>query len=109
MQANLTAMTERTVLHVDGNAFFAAVHQAEDPSLRGRPVLVAGDPNRRHGIVLTAAYEARAYGARTAVRLGQALRLCPQAVVVRPDHHLYVAYSARLRDILYAVSPAASG
>ncbi len=98
-------MAERTVLHVDANAFFAAVHQAEDPSLRGRPVLVAGDPSRRHGIVLTASYEARAYGARTAMRLGEALRLCPQAVVVRPDHGLYVAYSARLRDILYAVSP----
>jgi DNA polymerase-4 len=98
-------MATRTVLHVDANAFFAAVHQAEDPGLRGRPVLVAGDPGRRHGIVLTASYEARAVGARTAMPLGQALRLCPQAVVVRPDHRLYLAYSARLRDILHAVSP----
>jgi DNA polymerase-4 len=99
------AMAARTVLHVDANAFFAAVHQAEDPSLRGKPVLVAGDPSRRHGIVLTASYEARAYGARTAMPLHQALRLCPHALVVRPDHHLYLSYSARLRDILYAVTP----
>ncbi|HVB10462.1 MAG TPA: DNA polymerase IV [Bacillota bacterium] len=98
-------MSARTVLHVDANAFFAAVHQAEDPELRGKPVLVAGDPSRRHGIVLTASYEARAYGARTAMPLGQALRLCPHAIVLRPDHRRYVAYSTRLRDILYAVSP----
>jgi DNA polymerase-4 len=95
----------RTVLHVDANAFFAAVHQAEDPSLRGKPLLVAGDPARRHGIVLTASYEARAWGVRTAMPLGQALRLCPLAVVVRPDHRRYVQYSARLRDILYDVTP----
>lgn len=94
-----------TILHVDMNAFFAACHQASDPSLRGRPVLVSGDPEARHGIILTASYEARPFGVRTAMPTGEALRLCPQAIVVRPDFKLYSAYSRRVMTILYSYTP----
>lgn len=96
---------DETILHVDMNAFFAACHQAADPSLRGRPVLVSGDPDSRHGIVLTASYEARPFGVKTAMPTGEALRLCPQAVVIRPDFKLYSSYSRRVMAILSSYTP----
>ncbi|HHY91788.1 MAG TPA: DNA polymerase IV, partial [Firmicutes bacterium] len=94
-----------TILHVDMNAFFAACHQAADPSLRGRPLLVSGDPEARHGIVLTASYEARPFGVKTAMPIGEALRLCPQATVVRPDFRLYSSYSRQVMAILSSYTP----
>ncbi|MDI3523010.1 MAG: polymerase [Bacillota bacterium] len=94
-----------TILHVDMNAFFAACHQAADPGLRGRPLLVSGDPEARHGIILTASYEARPFGVKTAMPTGEALRLCPQATVVRPDFKLYSSYSRRVMAILSSYTP----
>lgn len=82
-----------TILHADADSFFASVEQRDDPRLRGRPVVVGG------GVVLAASYEAKAYGVRTAMSGRQALRLCPQAVVVRPRMS---AYSQASRD-LYAL------
>jgi DNA polymerase-4 len=93
------------VLHCDANAFFAACHVAEDPSLEGRPLVVAGDPRTRHGVVLTASYPARARGVRTAMTLAAARRLCPDLVVIPPDRGLYLRYSARLRTLLASLSP----
>ena len=84
------AEAERVILHVDMDAFFASVAQLDDPTLRGRPVLVGGSGNR--GVVSTASYEARKFGCRSAMPMAVARRLCPQAVVVK-------ANGARLREI----------
>jgi DNA polymerase-4 len=97
--------TETVVWHCDADAFFAACHMAVDPALRGRPVIVGGDPATRHGIVLTASYEARRAGVHTAMPLGQALRLCPGAVVLRPDSALYATMSERLQAVWHRYSP----
>lgn len=89
----------------DVNAMFASCAALEDPSLQGLPVLVAGDPKDRRSIVLTASYEARAFGVRTAMPVGMALRLCPGARIVPPDHALYRRYSRRLFQTLEEFTP----
>jgi DNA polymerase IV len=78
--------------HLDLDAFFAAVEELEDPSLRTRPLVVGGDPHGR-GVVATANYVARAFGIRSAMSSAEALRRCPELVVVRPRHALYRQYS----------------
>jgi DNA polymerase-4 len=93
------------VLHADADAFFVACHRAEDPSLRGRAVVVAGDPRARHGVVLSASYEARARGVRGAMALVRALALAPDLVVVAPDRALYARYGRRLGEVFDAFSP----
>src|SRR5258708_35728943 len=72
-----------TILHADADSFFASVEQRDDPSLRGRPVIVGG------GVVLAASYQAKAFGVRTAMGGRRALRLCPDAVVVPPRMAAY--------------------
>jgi DNA polymerase IV len=93
----------RTVLHVDMDAFYASIEQRDDPSLRGLPVIVGGD--RRRGVVLTASYEARPFGVGSAMPMARALRLCPQARVVRPRMKHYADISAQLMRILRRFSP----
>ncbi|MFT3785691.1 MAG: DNA polymerase IV [Tepidisphaeraceae bacterium] len=94
---------ERTILHVDMDAFFAAVEQRDDPSLRGKPVLVGGGLKR--GVVSTASYEARVFGCRSAMPMAQALRLCPHAIVVRGGYHKYSAASKQMFAILERFTP----
>jgi DNA polymerase-4 len=89
----------RRILHVDMDAFFASVEQRDDPTLRGRPVVVGGSPDSR-GVVAAASYEARAFGVRSAMSCAKAARLCPDAVFVRPDLARYKAVSDQLRAIL---------
>jgi len=84
---------------------FAACAVAEDPSLRGKPLIVAGDPEDRRSIVLTASYEARPLGVHTAMPLREALRLAPKAVIVPPDHALYRRYHKRLMETLRGFTP----
>lgn len=84
----------------DANSFYASCHQVQDPSLRNLPLIVAGDPRNRTGIVLTASYEARSFGIKTAMPLFQALRLCPQCVALPPDFSLYLDLSSKMWKIV---------
>lgn len=93
------------IIHADMNAFYASCHQAKDPSLKGKPIMVAGDPKRRNGIILTASYEARKFGVKTAMPNWQARKLCPQAIFIKPDYDLYVRTSRKVMDILGRFSP----
>lgn len=91
------------ILHVDLDAFYASVAVLRDPSLHGRPVVVAGGGNR--GVVLSASYEARARGVRAAMPALRARRLCPEAAFVAPDFEAYHAHSHRFREVLLSVTP----
>ncbi len=93
----------RLILHVDMDAFYAAIEQLDDPSLRGRPVLVGGRGKR--GVVTTASYEARTFGCRSAMPMAQALRLCPHAAVVPVRIPRYASVSRQVRDVLERFSP----
>lgn len=93
----------RTILHVDFDAFFAAIEQQRHPELRGRPVIVGGLSQR--GVVSTASYEARVFGVRSAMPMWEARRRCPQAVFLPVDGHAYAEVAARAREILARFSP----
>jgi DNA polymerase-4 len=86
------------------DAFFVSVELLDRPELRGKPVVVGGQPNQR-GIVSTASYEARKYGIHSAMPLRTAGRLCPQAIFLEPRHHLYSEWSDRVAAILGKYSP----
>ncbi len=92
-------VSNRAILHVDMDAFFASVEQARRPGLRGLPVIVGG-PCGGRGVVATCSYEARACGVRTAMPIGQAERLCPQGVFLPPDFKAYTAVHERLVELL---------
>ncbi|HEX6331080.1 MAG TPA: DNA polymerase IV [Actinomycetota bacterium] len=91
------------ILHVDLDAFYASVEELKDPSLAGRPLVVGGAGTR--GVVMSASYEARAFGIRNAMPAVRARRLCPEAVFVPPDFESYKAHSNRFREILLTVTP----
>ena len=91
---------EATILHADLDAFYASVEQRDDPSLRGRPVLVGG------GVVLAASYEARAHGIRSAMGGSRARELCPHAIVVQPRWSAYVKASQAVFDLFQEAAPA---
>jgi DNA polymerase-4 len=97
-------VTRRTILHLDVDAFFASVEEILDPSLKGKPVIVGARPEQR-GVVASASYTARAFGVHSAMPTAQALRLCPQAIVLPPRHRVYREYSARMMAILSEYSP----
>lgn len=95
----------RAVLHVDMDAFFAAVEQLDHPEWRGLPVIVGGAADRR-GVVAAASYEARRYGVRSAMPSAQAQRLCPDAVWAPARFERYRELSARILDIFEDLTPA---
>jgi DNA polymerase-4 len=97
---------DRLVLHIDMDAFFAAVELLRHPELKGRPVVVggSGDPTQR-GVVSTASYEARRFGIHSAMPLRTALQLCPQAVFLPVDYRTYEKISKRIKALLREFSP----
>ncbi len=97
----------RTILHVDLDAFYAAVEQRDDPALRGRPVLVGG--SARRGVVASCSYEARTFGIRSAMPMAEALRRCPRAIVVSHRMDRYVEASHGFFAILGDYSPDVEG
>src|SRR2546430_8525541 len=98
---------ERAILHVDMDAFYAAVEQRDDPRLRGKPVAVGGASRR--GVVCAASYEARPFGVRSAMPMARALRLCPQLVVVPPDFTKYSTASDQVFEIFHSFTPEVEG
>jgi len=90
--------------HLDLDAFFAAVEELEDPSLREKPLVVGGDPHGR-GVVATANYAARRFGISSAMSCAEALRRCPHAIFLRPRHRLYREYSRAVWDTVREVVP----
>jgi DNA polymerase IV len=94
----------RRILHIDMDAFYASVEQRDNPDLRGRPVVVGGDPDQR-GVVAAASYEARKFGVRSAIPMARAVRLCPSLVIVHPDFKKYRTVSDQVFDLFRRVTP----
>ena len=90
---------ERKILHSDVNSFYASVEMLYHPEHAGKPLAVGGDPEARHGIVLTANYTAKQKGVKTGQALWQAKSACPDLVVVPPRMELYLQFSSMLREI----------
>ena len=86
------------------DAFYASVEQRDNPTLRGKPVAVGGDPTTR-GVVAAASYEARAFGVRSAIPMSRAVRLCPSLVIVRPDFQKYRVVSQQVFALYREVTP----
>ncbi|MBL9018496.1 MAG: DNA polymerase IV [Myxococcales bacterium] len=97
----------RTILHVDLDAFYAAVEQRDNPELRGKPVLVGG--SARRGVVASCSYESRAFGIRSAMPMAEALRRCPKAIVVKHRMDRYAEASEGFFRILGDYSPEVEG
>lgn len=96
----------RVILHVDMNAFYCSVHEAVDPdTYKNKPSAVAGSPELRRGIIVTSSYAARAKGVRTGMQVREALKLCPELLLIRPDFDLYRQYSRQFMKIAYSYSP----
>lgn len=98
------SISDRAIVHLDLDAFYAAVEMLEKPELSGKPVIVGGRPEGRGGAA-TASYAARRYGVHSAMPTAKALRLCPQAVVLAPRFDVYRTYSGRVRAILRETAP----
>jgi DNA polymerase-4 len=95
----------RTILHVDLDAFFAAVEQRDHPELRGKPVIVGGGGPNDRGVVSTASYEARAFGVHSAMSLREAGRRCPHGIFVPVDGAKYTAASREVMAVLRRFTP----
>lgn len=89
----------RTILHSDCNCFYASVELLHHPELRGKPVAVGGDPEARHGIVLTADYTAKRRGVKTGMALWQARQVCPDIIFLPPRMDLYLRFSRMAQEI----------
>jgi DNA polymerase-4 len=100
----MTVKQHRWIMHVDMDAFFAAVEQRDDPVLRGKPVVVGAQPGGR-GVVATCSYEARRFGIRSAMPIKEAYRRCPTATYLRPDMSRYAEESRNIMNVLESISP----
>lgn len=96
----------RVILHIDMNAFYCSVHEAVEPELyRGKAIAVSGSVEQRKGIIVTSSYVARARGVRTGMHVRQALKLCPELILLRPNFDLYRQFSRAFMKITYSYSP----
>ncbi len=91
----------RIILHSDCNCFYASVECALNPALKGKPVAVSGNPEKRHGIILTKSEEAKKFGVKTGETIWQAKKKCPQLITLPPNFSKYVEYSKRVKEIYY--------
>ena len=96
---------KRVIFLVDMNAFFISCEKTRHPEIEGKPAAVAGDPVNRSGIILTANYEARKYGIKTTMILREAFRLCPDLIIIPPDHKFYEMKSKEVMEILSDYTP----
>jgi len=97
--------TQKVIFLVDMNAFFISCEMTRNDSLVGKPAAVAGDPKKRTGIILAANYEARSCGVKTTMVLHEAIELCPNLILVLPDHHFYGQKSKEVMDLLSKYTP----
>ncbi len=91
---------DRTIIHIDMDAYYAAIEQRDHPELRGRAVIIGGSPDRR-GVVASCSYEARQFGIHSAMPSRTAFRLCPQAVFLPARFEVYRAVSAHIMQIFH--------
>lgn len=96
-------MSERIILHIDMDAFFASVEQRDEPKLRNKPVAVIGSGSRT--VIVTASYEARAYGVKTGMNVVEAKQACPNIIFVRAKHEKYTRVCSEIVKLLYSFSP----
>jgi len=97
-------MKRRCIVHIDIDAFFAAVEELLNPSFKGKPVIVGGLPHER-GVASTANYEARKYGVHSGMPLAKAYKLCPHGVFVRGNYQIYSAFSKKMFSVLARYTP----
>src|ERR1044071_1175243 len=97
-------MNTRIIFHIDMDAFFAAIEVAQNPSLKGKPVIIGGHPDSR-GVVSTCSYEARRYGVHSAMSLFEAKKRCPNAIFLEGNYSLYKKYSEKIVQVLYTTTP----
>lgn len=93
----------RKIIHIDMDAFYASIEQRDNPTLRGKPIAVGGDPNKR-GVVATCSYEARNYGIHSAMSSITAYKLCPHIIFVKPRMDVYKGVSNEIMEILFSYS-----
>jgi DNA polymerase IV len=91
------------ILHVDMDAFYASVEIRDRPELKGKPIIIGHNAGR--GVVTSATYQAREFGVHAAMSMVQALRLCPSAIVIEPNHYKYAEVSERIREIFFDFTP----
>lgn len=97
---NMYPKNGRVILHVDMNSFYASVEMAYDPSLKGKPLAIAGNPEERRGIIVTCSYEARSFGVKTTMTVREAKKLCPALIVKKPNFDRYRSASMGMFEIL---------
>lgn len=95
----------RVIFHIDMNSFYASVEMAYDPSLKGKPLAIAGNPEERKGIIVTSSYEARAKGVKTTMPLWEAKKLCPNLIVLPPNFDRYRRASTKIFKLLAGITP----
>ena len=98
-----TDLPQRKIIHLDMDAFYASVEQRDFPELRGKPLVVGGDPNGR-GVVAAASYEIRPFGVRSAMSCYEAKKRCPDAIFVRPRFEVYREVSQQIRQIMHTLT-----
>src|ERR1051326_5151717 len=91
--------SQRKIIHIDMDAFYASVEQRDNPEYKGKAIVVGGSPEGRGGVVATASYEARKFGVRSAMPSKKALQLCPEIIFVQPRFAVYKEVSQRIREI----------